>query len=107
MPRYLTDIMLPLFLCFCGCPANKAVSPSSSAFNVATALVPIPFHRLEEEKDIDTLIKAVGNAKVLLLKKHLSISEYYTWRTAITKRLVQEKDLKSWHWKQTGLIPTG
>ncbi|ARS36197.1 erythromycin esterase family protein [Pontibacter actiniarum] len=53
-----------------------------------------PFHytALTKEKDLDTLISEIGDARVVMLgEASHGTSEYYTWRTAISKRLVQEK----------------
>ena len=57
-------------------------SPASSAFAGP----------LQTSRDLDPLMERIGDAHYVLLGeashgKH----EYYTWRTAITKQLVEEK----------------
>ena len=52
----------------------------------------IPHYPLQNEKDLDVLLDQIGNAKVVLLgEASHGTSEYYTWRAAISKRLIQEK----------------
>lgn len=52
----------------------------------------IPHHPLRNEKDLDILMQQVGNARVVLLGEAThGTAEFYDWRTAITKRLIQEK----------------
>jgi erythromycin esterase len=50
----------------------------------------IPYYRLEHDDDLDVLVNAIGNAKIVLLGESThGTHEYYTWRTAITKRLIE------------------
>src|SRR5258705_7115555 len=52
----------------------------------------IPWHPLQGEKDLDMLIKEIGKARVVLLGESTHGShEFYQWRSAITKKLIQEK----------------
>src|SRR5690606_23914669 len=52
----------------------------------------IPNHPLSNEQDLDVLLKEIGDARVVLLgEASHGTSEYYTWRTAISKRLIEEK----------------
>ncbi|MEX0721971.1 MAG: erythromycin esterase family protein [Balneolaceae bacterium] len=47
---------------------------------------------VENSHDLDSLIEEMGNAKIVLLgEASHGTHEYYTWRTQITKRLMQEK----------------
>jgi erythromycin esterase len=49
-------------------------------------------HELRTSKDLDALMEDIGEAEVVMLGEGShGTHEYYTWRTAITKRLVQEK----------------
>jgi erythromycin esterase len=47
---------------------------------------------LREPADLDPLMERIGDARVVLLGEAThGTREYYTWRTAITRRLVEEK----------------
>jgi erythromycin esterase len=49
-------------------------------------------HPLRSPADLDPLVSRIGEARVVLLgEASHGTSEFYTWRTAITKRLVEEK----------------
>lgn len=48
---------------------------------------------LSNAKDLDPLMELIGDAKYVLLgEASHGTHEYYTWRTAITKRLIAEKN---------------
>ena len=50
------------------------------------------FTRLTKEKDLDVLLEEIGDARVVMLgEASHGTSEYYTWRTAISKRLIHDK----------------
>ncbi|UYZ58357.1 erythromycin esterase family protein [Hymenobacter latericus] len=52
----------------------------------------IPHHPLRSAADLDPLIEAIGDARVVLLgEASHGTHEYYTWRAALSKRLIQEK----------------
>ena len=52
----------------------------------------LPHHPLQTATDLDPLLAAIGNARVVLLgEASHGTHEYYTWRTALSKRLIQEK----------------
>ena len=54
--------------------------------------VRIPAHPLTSERDLDILINEIGNARVVLLgEASHGTAEYYDWRSAISRRLIQEK----------------
>lgn len=49
-------------------------------------------HELETSKDLNALIDDIGDRTVVMLgEASHGTHEYYTWRTAISKRLIQEK----------------
>jgi erythromycin esterase len=49
-------------------------------------------HRLDMSGNLDSLMARIGDAKYVLLgEASHGTHEYYTWRTAITKRLIKEK----------------
>jgi erythromycin esterase-like protein len=53
------------------------------------------FHPLKQSADLDPLMDRIGNATCVLLgEASHGTHEYYTWRAAITKRLIQEKGFR-------------
>ncbi|MCR5887508.1 erythromycin esterase family protein [Hymenobacter sp. J193] len=55
----------------------------------------LPTHPLTSAADLDPLLEAIGDARIVLLgEASHGTSEYYTWRTAISKRLIQEKGFR-------------
>ncbi len=55
-------------------------------------VVQIPYHPLNNEKDLGILLKAIDTSRIVLLgEASHGTSEYYTWRTAISKLLIKEK----------------
>ncbi len=52
----------------------------------------LPTHPLHTASDLDPLLQAIGDARVVLLgEASHGTSEYYTWRSTISKRLIKEK----------------
>ena len=52
----------------------------------------IPTHTLDVEHDLDVLLQQIGNSRIVLLgEASHGTAEYYQWRAAISKRLIQEK----------------
>jgi erythromycin esterase len=50
------------------------------------------YHRIRISQDLDPLLERIGDAKYVLLgEASHGTHEYYTWRTAISKRLIEEK----------------
>jgi erythromycin esterase-like protein len=48
---------------------------------------------LNNPRDLDPLMERIGDAHYVLLgEASHGTHEYYTWRTAISKRLIEEKD---------------
>ncbi len=53
------------------------------------------YRKLEDARDLDALLEDIGEAKLVLLgEASHGTHEYYTWRTAISKRLIQEKGFR-------------
>ena len=49
-------------------------------------------HSLATSKDLDPIIESVGNSRYVLLgEASHGTHEYYTWRTVISRRLIEEK----------------
>ncbi|WP_303309714.1 erythromycin esterase family protein [Hymenobacter sp. BT730] len=52
----------------------------------------LPTHPLHSTANLDPLLEAVGDARIVLLgEASHGTHEYYTWRTALSKRLIKEK----------------
>ncbi len=52
----------------------------------------IPNHPLRNEADLDVLLREIGDARVVLLgEASHGTAEYYAWRAALSRRLIQEK----------------
>jgi erythromycin esterase-like protein len=63
--------------------------PGSSAISLGQ---PIPSLPLNSAGDLDTLLRAIGDARIVILgEASHGTSDYYLWRTAITRRLIEEK----------------
>ncbi|UOQ54081.1 erythromycin esterase family protein [Hymenobacter cellulosivorans] len=54
--------------------------------------VALPTHPLRSATDLDAVLSAIGDARIVLLgEASHGTHEYYTWRAALSKRLIQEK----------------
>jgi erythromycin esterase-like protein len=52
----------------------------------------LPSYALQTDKDLDVIMKEIGDARIVLLgEASHGTAEYYEWRAAISKRLIQEK----------------
>lgn len=62
-------------------------------------------YRLQTSKDLDPLMERIGDARFVLLgEASHGTHEFYSWRMAISKRLIQEKGFHSLLWRATGPI---
>ena len=62
-------------------------------------------HPLNTSKDLAALMEDIADRSVVMLgEASHGTHEYYTWRTAISKRLIQEKDFNFIALKATGPI---
>jgi erythromycin esterase-like protein len=79
-----TAFLLTLFFAFSfHCKKNTAAD---------VAEVNLPAHALQNENDLDVMLNQIGNARIVLLgEASHGTAEYYQWRAAISKRLIQEK----------------
>jgi erythromycin esterase len=76
---------------FFACKTFHAGSTKISA-GKQDSLTQIPYYPLRNEKDLDVLIKEIGEARVVLLGESThGTHEFYQWRSAITKKLIEEK----------------
>ncbi|MFL5773038.1 MAG: hypothetical protein ACJ75F_07770, partial [Flavisolibacter sp.] len=67
-------------------------------FSCRTPFVPvkdagsIPYYPISNENDLDLLMEDIGHERVVLLgESSHGMSEFYTWRAAITRKLIEEK----------------
>ena len=52
----------------------------------------VNFNKLDNPKDLDILLDRIGDSQFVLLgESSHGTSEFYRWRTEITKRLIKEK----------------
>ncbi|SFQ58962.1 erythromycin esterase family protein [Hymenobacter arizonensis] len=72
---------------------TSCTNKNSDAFpNSAITIPEQGVSRLETPKDLDPLLNQLGPARYALLgEASHGTAEFYTWRSAITKRLIQEK----------------
>ena len=74
------------------CHAIHNVNTTSSPYLAKNPTAAIPYYPLEDDEDLDVLINEIGDARVVLLGESThGTHEYYTWRSAITKKLIEEK----------------
>ena len=101
-----TALLVGLLLLECGSKSTADVVGQSAAAKLSVmqvagpgpdqgrkpVKVQIPNYPLRSEADLDPLIRAIGNARVVLLgEASHGTHEYYAWRAALSKRLIQEK----------------
>src|SRR5436190_70132 len=89
--RKACDIFVFCLFLF-SCQATHNSNTSSQAGIPKNSNGAIPYYPLEKDDDLDVLIREIGDAKIVLLGESThGTHEYYTWRTAITKKLIEEK----------------
>jgi erythromycin esterase-like protein len=86
-------ILLTCFIMiFFGCKPRQQHLITANNTSKDTIRLQLPSHKLENAKDLDALLAAIGDAKVVLLGEAThGTHEFYTWRTLISQRLIQEK----------------
>lgn len=91
----ISILLLITFSCkstIVGNSTPKISSPNQENENDENVYIEIPYFPLESEADLDVLLAEIGDKRIVLLgEASHGTSEYYRWRTAITKRLIQEK----------------
>jgi erythromycin esterase-like protein len=81
----MSQLLLYIFLMLISCTRKSSIGPNSTSED-------LPSHPLSTEADLDVLIKEIGDSRIVLLgEASHGTSEYYTWRAAISKRLIEEK----------------
>lgn len=87
--------LLVLFILCLGtgaCKTPKVVKNVMSSPEYKPVVSAIPFYPLRNDKDLDVLINEIGDSRIVLLGEAThGTAEFYEWRAAISKRLIQEK----------------
>ncbi|HEX2534450.1 MAG TPA: hypothetical protein VHK69_11980, partial [Chitinophagaceae bacterium] len=82
-----------LFFALVSCRARQRADGALAAAD--TARLQLPSHPLRALSDLDTLIRAIGDARVVLLgEASHGTAEYYNWRAALSQRLIREKGFR-------------
>ena len=64
-------------------------------FSKKEATLKILYHPLENKEDLKLVLNAIDTSRIVLLGEGShGTSEYYTWRAAISKRLIKEKGFR-------------
>lgn len=75
--------------------AFAAAQADDAAQNRLASLLAAQALPLREPRDLDPLIEAIGERRLVLLgEASHGTREYYLWRTAITQRLIEEKGFR-------------
>src|SRR5437762_11746648 len=83
-------ILFLFFLLSCEIVRNNQAAITSKTVQDSTHT--IPYYPLENEKDLNVLINEMQGARIVLLGESThGTHEFYTWRAAITKKLIEEK----------------
>jgi erythromycin esterase-like protein len=81
--RFYCLLWLSLF--FLSCAKDNTTGSSVATIN-------IPTHPIQTPQDLDVIMNQIGDARVVLLgEASHGTAEYYEWRAALSKRLIQEK----------------
>ena len=87
---YLLVFSLHFLTAACSSKEEETIIPGGTNGN--TSLPQSAITALQTEKDLDVLLNQIGNSQYVLLgEASHGTSEFYTWRAAITRRLIQEK----------------
>lgn len=86
-------IILSFMVLACGiAPQTHKPQAAEKPIEVEPDKNVIPFYPMENEKDLDILLNAIADARVVLLGESThGTHEYYKWSQEITKKLVTEK----------------
>jgi len=86
---YFLVLIFNIFIAACSSKDDE-VGPSGTNSNISLPTNGIT--ALQTEQDLDVLLNQIGNAPYVLLgEASHGTAEFYTWRAAITRRLVREK----------------
>lgn len=81
-------IFLLISCVFVSCSGNNYQNMEGNEAEIPASAI----HELESEEDLDVLLEEIGDARVVLLgEASHGTSEFYTWRAAISRRLIEEQ----------------
>jgi erythromycin esterase-like protein len=81
-----------LFFLASACTDKTQVRPGTTPTDEVSVAISKGVRPLASEADLDVLMQEIGNATYVLLgEASHGTSEFYTWRAAITRRLIEEK----------------
>jgi erythromycin esterase len=81
-------LFLSLWWCVSSCAEQDSIAPATDPITIPSTGV----SRLETPQNLDPLLKQMGAARYALLgEASHGTAEFYTWRAALSKRLIQEK----------------
>lgn len=88
---FILLIVIIISILACSYERGKAQNNEESQKRIPAEAI----HKLESEEDLDTLLDDIGDARIVLLgESSHGTSEFYKWRAAISKKLIQEKDFQ-------------
>jgi erythromycin esterase len=87
---YLLVFIFNIITAACSPEGEETINPAGTS---PTETLPATgITTLQSEQDLDALLNQIGNARYVLLgEASHGTAEFYTWRAAITRRLIQEK----------------
>jgi len=89
---YFILFILHTFIAACSSNEEDSVAPRGNNSDITLSINGVT--ALRTEQDLDVLLKQIGNARYVLLDEAShGTAEFYQWRAAITRRLIQEKIL--------------
>jgi erythromycin esterase-like protein len=89
----IQSVLLLLTLIFFSCSKDDDDDATGGGGSTNTTAFPAgAVHNLESETDLDVLLNEIGDDQIVLLgEASHGTSEFYTWRAAISRRLIEEK----------------
>jgi erythromycin esterase len=87
-------VFLLFITAFCGIACTSKKIHSTGVVTLSTDT--LSYYIIKDKKDLDPLIESIGNAQIVLLGESThGTKEFYNWRSAITQRLIREKNFTS------------
>ena len=86
------NLLLILFYFLLGCSIEEVDKATPTGTTAGLNIPESSISKLENEADLQPLINQIGDARYVLLgEASHGTAEFYTWRAAISRRLIQEK----------------